>query len=258
MANELKSRIQLKHDTEENWLKATNFIPKEGEIVIYDVDANNPIARFKIGDGTTSVNQLSFVSHHKIISYLPQVLSEEEMAQARENIGAMSEEEVLDILGNIVYINVEDNENIEDPEIPAITVDDTLSETSINPVQNNVITAELNRKVTSGDLTDAINAIPNASTSIYGLTKLSTSTSGTSEVLAATESAVKLAYDKGANAETVANAALPKSGGSMTGAITAQNNNNYDTKQVRNIFLVAEGEDLPSGSNGDICLIYVP
>lgn len=88
MANELKSRIQLKHDTEENWLKATNFIPKNGEIIIYDVDVNNSIARFKIGDGTTPVNQLSFVSHHKIISYLPQVLSEEEMAQARENIGA--------------------------------------------------------------------------------------------------------------------------------------------------------------------------
>lgn len=97
MANEkvFQSRIQLKHDTEENWLKATNFIPKEGEIIIYDVDENNPIARFKIGDGTTKVNQLSFVSHHKIISYLPQVLSEEEKAQARENIGAISIEDEL-------------------------------------------------------------------------------------------------------------------------------------------------------------------
>lgn len=101
MANEkvFQSRIQLKHDIEENWLKATNFIPKEGEIVIYDVDANNPIARFKIGDGVTKVNQLSFVSHHKIISYLPQVLSEEEKAQARENIGAASLEE----LNNLEY-----------------------------------------------------------------------------------------------------------------------------------------------------------
>ena len=50
MANEkiFQSRIQLKHDTEENWSKATNFIPKVGEIIIYDVDENNPIARFKI------------------------------------------------------------------------------------------------------------------------------------------------------------------------------------------------------------------
>lgn len=145
MANEkvFQSRIQLKHDTEENWLKATNFIPKEGEIIIYDVDENNPIARFKIGDGTTKVNQLSFVSHHKIISYLPQVLSEEEKAQARENISAIS----LDELANVAYINKEDNETVEDPDIEmtSAVVDSALSETSVNPVQNKVITQELNK-----------------------------------------------------------------------------------------------------------------
>lgn len=145
MANEkvFQSRIQLKHDTEENWLKATNFIPKEGEIVIYDVDENNPIARFKIGDGTTKVNQLSFVSHHKIISYLPQVLSEEEKAQARENISAISLEELADV----AYINKEDNENIENPDVEMtnVVVDSALSETSINPVQNKVITQELSK-----------------------------------------------------------------------------------------------------------------
>lgn len=47
-------------------------------------------------------------------------------------------------------------------------------------------------------------------------------------------------------------------GDTMEGALVAQNNTSYTTKQVRNIFLVAEGEDLPSGSNGDICLVYAP
>lgn len=63
MANEkvFQSRIQLKHDIEENWLKATNFIPKEGEIIIYDIDANNSTPRFKVGDGTTVVSLLPFV-----------------------------------------------------------------------------------------------------------------------------------------------------------------------------------------------------
>lgn len=63
MANEkvFQSRIQLKHDTEENWSKATNFILKVGEIIIYDVDENNPIARFKIGDGTSSCTSLPFI-----------------------------------------------------------------------------------------------------------------------------------------------------------------------------------------------------
>ena len=54
------------------------------------------------------------------------------------------------------------------------------------------------------------------------------------------------------------NSALQKTGGTMTGALVAQNNTDYATKQVRNIFLVAEGEDLPSGANGDICLVYKP
>ena len=51
---------------------------------------------------------------------------------------------------------------------------------------------------------------------------------------------------------------LDKSGGTMTGTLVAQNNTNYTTKQVRNIFLVAEGASLPSGANGDICLVYKP
>ena len=33
---QLKTRIQLKIDTEENWSKATNFIPKEGEVIPVD------------------------------------------------------------------------------------------------------------------------------------------------------------------------------------------------------------------------------
>lgn len=51
---------------------------------------------------------------------------------------------------------------------------------------------------------------------------------------------------------------LDKSGGTMTGILTAQNNTSYTTKQVRNIFLIADGETLPDGSNGDICLVYTP
>ena len=47
-------------------------------------------------------------------------------------------------------------------------------------------------------------------------------------------------------------------GDTMTGALIAQNNANYTTKQVRNIFLMADGEDLPTGANGDVCLVYTP
>lgn len=51
---------------------------------------------------------------------------------------------------------------------------------------------------------------------------------------------------------------VQKSGDTMTGALVAQNNTNYTTKQVRNVFLIADGEPLPAGENGDICLVYIP
>ena len=56
----LKSRIIHKHDTAANWLKGANFIPKQGEIIVYDIDADHNYERFKIGDGKTAVNSLPF------------------------------------------------------------------------------------------------------------------------------------------------------------------------------------------------------
>jgi hypothetical protein len=34
------TRTQQKHDIEANWLKAENFIPLDGEIIVYDADEN--------------------------------------------------------------------------------------------------------------------------------------------------------------------------------------------------------------------------
>lgn len=56
----LKSRIIHKHDTAANWLKGASFIPKQGEIIVYDIDADHTYERFKIGDGKTAVNSLPF------------------------------------------------------------------------------------------------------------------------------------------------------------------------------------------------------
>lgn len=57
----LKTRIIHKHDTELNWNKAINFIPKQGEIIVYDIDSNHSYERIKIGDGVANVNNLPFV-----------------------------------------------------------------------------------------------------------------------------------------------------------------------------------------------------
>ena len=61
----IKVRHIQKHDTEENWNKAVNFIPKQGEIIIYDVDSNYSYERMKIGDGTTLVSSLPFIDAQK-------------------------------------------------------------------------------------------------------------------------------------------------------------------------------------------------
>lgn len=55
-----KTRLLMKHDIEANWLKAENFIPLEGEIVVYDADETHSRPRMKIGDGGTKVNTLPF------------------------------------------------------------------------------------------------------------------------------------------------------------------------------------------------------
>ena len=55
-------RIIQKHDIEANWNLATGFIPKQGEIIVYDIDENYTYERFKIGDGVTNVNDLPFAS----------------------------------------------------------------------------------------------------------------------------------------------------------------------------------------------------
>ena len=36
----IKTRIINKHDIPSNWIKAVNFIPKQGEIIIYDKEDN--------------------------------------------------------------------------------------------------------------------------------------------------------------------------------------------------------------------------
>jgi hypothetical protein len=71
MSKEVNTRISQKHDIEVNWLKAKNFVPMAGELIIYDKEKNSdPIpsgrgarydyARYKIGDGVTTVNNLPF------------------------------------------------------------------------------------------------------------------------------------------------------------------------------------------------------
>ena len=74
--NTIKTRVQLKNDTEEHWNSAvltsdstlgtkqsgTSFVPLKGEAIIYSTDGTHPFSRLKMGDGITNVADLPFIS----------------------------------------------------------------------------------------------------------------------------------------------------------------------------------------------------
>lgn len=62
MAATVKTRVQLKYDTEEHWSRALHFTPLKGEVIIYSADNTHPFSRIKVGDGTTPVIDLPFIS----------------------------------------------------------------------------------------------------------------------------------------------------------------------------------------------------
>lgn len=69
MAETIKTRIQLKNDTEENWNKAINFTPKKGEVIIYSADDTHPFSRLKVGDGETTVINLPFIDSNSVNNF---------------------------------------------------------------------------------------------------------------------------------------------------------------------------------------------
>lgn len=58
---QLNTRITQKIDTTANWAKATNFVPKKGELIVYSDGGGTGVPKFKVGDGTTVVGTLKFV-----------------------------------------------------------------------------------------------------------------------------------------------------------------------------------------------------
>lgn len=114
----LKGRLVQKHDTAENWSKATSFIPKQGEIIIYDKDSTHSYERVKVGDGSTVVSSLPFIDDNKVDKVAGKGLSTNDYTTTEKN----------------KLTGIADGAN-------KTVVDTALSSTSINPVQNKVVTA---------------------------------------------------------------------------------------------------------------------
>ena len=74
--NTIKTRIQLKNDTEANWVKAVNFRPLRGEVIIYLPDDTHHFFRLKVGDGIATVNDLPFLgSEIDLNNFIPSRLA---------------------------------------------------------------------------------------------------------------------------------------------------------------------------------------
>ena len=64
----LNSRVLLKNDLAAEWAKVPDFIPLEGEIIIYNYD-NEAAPKFKIGNGSTKISVLPFFNNLEELNY---------------------------------------------------------------------------------------------------------------------------------------------------------------------------------------------
>lgn len=113
----IKTRIIHKHDTEENWNKAINFIPRQGEIIVYDVDATHTYERFKIGDGVTNVNSLPFTAPEVLTVVVTQnddssFSADKTYAEIIEAINQHKVVQLSDMDKNVVPLTWLKNENV--------------------------------------------------------------------------------------------------------------------------------------------------
>lgn len=112
-------RIVNKHETETNWQKSS-FVPKQGELIVYDIDSTHSYERIKIGDGKTNVNALPFIDANKVDKVSGKGLSTNDYTTAEKT--------------KLSGIAEGANKTV---------VDTAMSSTSTNPVQNKVVNAAI-------------------------------------------------------------------------------------------------------------------
>lgn len=169
----LQARICSKYDTYENWSnmnttgRGGNLVLKRGEIGVCSVpneaDPASPTLLFKIGDGTTIFANLPWASGLSADVY-DWAKTETKPTYTAAEVGALPANTVIPTVPTALknpkaltftgaVTGSYDGSSEKTVNIPAaITVDDTISTTSTNPVQNKVVNAGLNTKISkAGD-----------------------------------------------------------------------------------------------------------
>lgn len=153
MANKIfNTRVKNKRDTEANWTRK-NPVLLDGEIIIVTTTSGD--TRFKVGDGKKTYNQLPF-QDQKTRDLIPSVDSSLSSTSTnpvqnkiiKSELDKKAERDVVNTTTNGL-MSVADKKKLDGIASGAnkITVDDALNATSKNPVQNQVVYAELNNKL---------------------------------------------------------------------------------------------------------------
>jgi len=119
-------RIQHKHDIEANWEKAVNFVPKIGELIVYDSDENHSKQRLKIGDSVTNVNLLPFTGIGQQTASGGEIFGDYENNLAiSEYTRAAGENTSAGVTGYYIYSIDFENKILKlTKEYPFLTIDD--------------------------------------------------------------------------------------------------------------------------------------
>lgn len=141
MSNTVKARLQVKKDTEAHWNLARNFIPLAGEPIVYSVDDTHMSPRLKIGDGTTYVTDLPFITANTI--------SNEYIKSGTTEYWNSQPSFVPDNCTIIIYT---DKYNNQSTTIPGIKIGDGNTYCIDLPFINDDITIQLNEHINNTDI----------------------------------------------------------------------------------------------------------
>ena len=200
--NTLNTRVVICSKTTSQWANITT-VPLKGEICIEWIsEDSNTLPKMKVGNGTDVYADLPYATftEKEIKAFISQAAFNLQPATTSAN-GLMSstDKSALNTLNSRSYIN-------------AITDGTNTAGVAAKGTSLLFDNTSIDYQVGSDD--KIIEITPkSASTSQKGIVQLNSATNSTSTSQAATPSAVKSAYD-------LANAAMPKSGGTFTGAVT--------------------------------------
>lgn len=146
----------------------------------------------------------------------------------------------------------EDCVTVQDALIRASEFKSDIKKISVNGVEKT--------PDTEGSVNIAVPSVPVKSISLYGA-NVSADTNGNVNITGLVKSLSINGTSYSPNSTgvlTLTHIMKNNTNQTMTAKLVAQNNTDYTTKQVRNIFLVpkSQSSNLPTGSSGDICIIY--